>query len=167
MEVGLKQRLLALMKKPAQNTFEEFGERFREASHKAGKDQYLVPYFIASHPGSGLEEMIELAQFLKKNGYRPRQVQDFIPTPGTPATCMWWTGIEPNAMKHVWVERKMRNKRKQKALMQYWIPENATLVREALREAGRTDLIGRKHNALVPRAEKAKRPRGRPRHGRS
>jgi uncharacterized radical SAM protein YgiQ len=140
---------LRLMKKPGIDVYVEFEERFKQASDKAKKEQYLVPYFVSSHPGCDVKSAVNLAEFLKARNLRPRQVQDFIPTPGTPATCMWWTGVEPHTMKTVWVERKMRNKRKQKALMQYWMPENSTLVREALHEADRKDLIGRKHDSLA------------------
>jgi uncharacterized radical SAM protein YgiQ len=143
---------LRLMKKPGVDVYVEFEERFKKASERANKEQYLVPYFVSSHPGCDGKSAVNLGEFLKARNLRPRQVQDFIPTPGTPATCMWWTGVEPHSMKDVWVEKKMRNKRKQKALMQYWKPENEVLVREALREAERTDLIGRKANSLVPPA---------------
>ena len=143
---------LRLMKKPGVDVYVEFEERFQKASERANKEQYLVPYFVSSHPGCDGKSAVNLGEFLKARNLRPRQVQDFIPTPGTPATCMWWTGVEPHSMKDVWVEKKMRNKRKQKALMQYWKPENEVLVREALREAGRTDLIGRKANSLAPPA---------------
>jgi uncharacterized radical SAM protein YgiQ len=141
---------LYLMKKPGIDIYLDFEKRFRAASEKAGKEQYLVPYFVSSHPGCTMDSAIGLGEFLKERNQRPQQVQDFIPTPGTPATCMWWTGIEPHAMSEVFVEKKMRNKRKQKALMQYWLPDNAPLVREALRESGREDLIGSGHRALVP-----------------
>ena len=109
---------------------------------------------VSSHPGCDTKNAVNLAEFLKARNLRPRQVQDFIPTPGTPATCMWWTGVEPHSMKTVWVEKKMRNKRKQKALMQYWMPQNEGLVREALHDAGRQDLIGRGRDALVPHADR-------------
>ena len=141
---------LRLMKKPGVDVYVDFEKRFKEASKKAGKEQYLVPYFVSSHPGCDTKNAVNLAEFLKARNLRPRQVQDFIPTPGTPATCMWWTGIEPHSMKEVWVETKMRSKKKQKALLQYWRPENETLVREALRDAGRTDLIGHGKKALAP-----------------
>ena len=140
---------LYLMKKPGVDVYVDFERRFNEASQRAGKEQYLVPYFVSSHPGCELDGAVKLAEFLVARKLRPRQVQDFIPTPGTPATCMWWTGIEPVSGTRVRVERKMRNKRKQKALMQYWMPENADLVREALTEAGRTDLVGHGRHALV------------------
>ena len=142
--------VLALMKKPAQHTFEEFGEIFKEASRKAGKDQYLVPYFIASHPGSGIEEMVELAQFLKKNGYRPEQVQDFIPAPMDIATCMFYTGIDPTTMKPVKVARYPSDRAPQRALLQFFMPENYQSVRRSLEKIGREDLIGDGPECLIP-----------------
>jgi len=140
---------LYLMKKPGVDVYVDFEQRFAKASEKAGKEQYLVPYFVSSHPGCDMDSAVHLAEFLAARNLRPRQVQDFIPTPGTPATCMWWTGIEPQTMHVVRVERKMRNKRKQKALMQYWMPDNEELVREALAETGRQDLVGWSKQALV------------------
>jgi uncharacterized radical SAM protein YgiQ len=140
---------LRLMKKPGLDVYLEFEQRFETASRRAGKEQYLVPYFVSSHPGCEMDGAVELAEFLKARNLRPRQVQDFIPTPGTPATCMWWTGIDPLTLERVWVERSLRQKRKQKALMQHFLPENQDLVREALAETGRTDLIGRHPKALV------------------
>ena len=140
---------LYLMKKPGVDVYVDFERRFAKASARADKEQYLVPYFVSSHPGCDMKSAVHLAEFLKARNLRPRQVQDFIPTPGTPATCMWWTGIEPSSLRQVWVERKIRNKRKQKALMQYWMPESAPLVREALRESGRADLVGYGREALI------------------
>ena len=143
-------RVLALMKKPAQHTFEEFAERFEAASKRAGKEQYLVPYFIASHPGSTVEDMIELAVFLKQRGYRPRQVQDFIPAPMDVATCMYWTGLNPHSMKPVETAKKLRDRKVQRALLQFFAPENYFTVREALVQAGREDLVGDGPECLVP-----------------
>ena len=140
---------LRLMKKPGMDTYLEFEDRFQEASERAGKEQYLVPYFVSSHPGCEQDAAVRIAEFLEARRLRPQQVQDFIPTPGTPATCMWWTGIDPTRMKPVFVETKMRNKRKQRAMLQWWKPENAPLVRELLRESGRTDLVGSHEGALV------------------
>ena len=135
--------VLALMKKPPINNFSQFERLFKKASAKAGKPkQYLVPYFIASHPGSGLNEMIDLALFLKRNGYRPDAVQDFIPAPFDIATCMWYTGIDPFTKKPVQIARGLRDRRLQRALMQFFKPENYFEVRAALIEAGRADLIG-------------------------
>jgi uncharacterized radical SAM protein YgiQ len=143
-------RVLARMKKPAQHTFEEFEERFREASERAGKDQYLVPYFIASHPGSEVEDMIELAVFLKQRGYKPRQVQDFIPAPMDIATCMYHTGIDPLTMKPVDTARRLKDRQTQRALLQFFAPENYFVVRKALLDHGRRDLIGNGKLCLIP-----------------
>ncbi|MCG3135647.1 MAG: hypothetical protein HMLKMBBP_03369 [Planctomycetes bacterium] len=142
--------VLSLMKKPSAAVFDRFAAAFDRASAKAGKEQYLVPYYIAGHPGSGVKEMIELAVFLKARGYRPRQVQDFIPAPMDIATCMWWTGIDPLTMKPVATARKLRDRQTQRALMQFFKPENWFLVRDALLEAGRRDLIGGGPQCLIP-----------------
>jgi uncharacterized radical SAM protein YgiQ len=144
------EKVLSLMKKPATSTFDEFATKFHEASRKAGKEQYLIPYFIASHPGSDVAEMIELAEFLKQRGYRPRQVQDFIPAPMDIATCMYWTGLDPMTMKPVETVRKLKDREVQRALMQYFKPENWFVVRKALLEAGRKDLIGSGPKCLIP-----------------
>ncbi len=142
---------LSLMKKPSIENFEKFAKGFKDASARVGKPkQYLVPYFIASHPGSDLNAMIDLAIFLKRNGYRPDQVQDFIPAPFDIATCMYHTGIEPMTRKPVHVDKHLRNRKLQRALMQFFKPENYFQVREALEQAGRTDLIGRGCDALIP-----------------
>ena len=143
--------VLSAMKKPPQRTFEDFQEKFRAATARAKKDQYLVPYFIASHPGSGVAEMIELAIFLKQNGYRPRQVQDFIPAPMDVATCMWHTGLDPMSMRPVAVAKRLRDRLVQRALMQFFVPENWFTVRRALVDAGRADLIGSGRDCLIPR----------------
>jgi uncharacterized radical SAM protein YgiQ len=146
----VSERVLMLMKKPPHHTFDEFAKRFRKASKKVGKEQYLVPYFIASHPGSTVEDMIELAVFLKQRGYKPRQVQDFIPAPMDIATCMYHTGLDPMTMKPVDTVHKLRDRVVQRALMQFFKPENYFVVRKALIEAGRKDLIGRGRLCLIP-----------------
>jgi uncharacterized radical SAM protein YgiQ len=146
----VSEKVLGLMKKPANESFDEFATNFAAASKRAGKEQYLVPYFIASHPGSGTAEMIELAVFLKQRGYRPRQVQDFIPAPMDIATCMYWTGLDPLTMQPVETVKKLRDRETQRALMQYFKPENWFTVRRALLEAGREDLIGSGPLALIP-----------------
>jgi hypothetical protein len=138
------------MKKPSSASFESFARKFDEASARAGKEQYLVPYFIASHPGSGVREMIDLAIFLKKSGYRPRQVQDFIPAPMDVATCMYWTGLDPMTMKPVDTVKKLQDRKTQRALMQFFQPENWFQVHHALVEAGRRDLIGSGPACLIP-----------------
>jgi uncharacterized radical SAM protein YgiQ len=142
--------VLNYMKKPPQHTFEEFAARFKETSQQCGKEQYLVPYFISSHPGSGLNEMIDLALQLKKDGYRPRQVQDFIPAPMDVATCMYHTGLDPHTMTEVTVARRLKDRQEQRALLQYFKPENWQAVRDALRKVGREELIGDRPECLIP-----------------
>jgi Domain of unknown function (DUF3362) len=140
-----------LMKKPAVDNFGTFARDFQKASQAAGKPkQYIVPYFIASHPGSDLHAMIDLAVFLKRNGYRPDQVQDFIPAPFDVATCMYYTGIDPFSGKEVYIARQLKDRKIQRALLQFFKPENYFEVRKALEEAGRTDLIGSGCDALIP-----------------
>ncbi|PYN34722.1 MAG: YgiQ family radical SAM protein [Candidatus Rokuibacteriota bacterium] len=143
-------RVLALMKKPGHREFETFAGKFRRASERAGKEQYLVPYFIASHPGSGVDDMIELAVFLKKHGYRPRQVQDFIPAPMDIATCIYYTGVDPLSMTPVDTVKKLRDRQTQRALMQFFEPRNWFVVHKALVDAGRRDLIGSAKSCLIP-----------------
>jgi len=142
--------VLALMKKPSHGEFETFAGKFRRASARAGKEQYLVPYFIASHPGSRVEDMIELAVFLKTHGYRPRQVQDFIPAPMDIATCIYHTGIDPLTMTPVDTVKKLRDRQTQRALMQFFEPRNWFVVHKALVDAGRRDLIGSAKHCLIP-----------------
>jgi len=143
--------VLETMKKPVIDNFSTFAEDFQKASLAAGKPrQSLVPYFIASHPGSDLHAMIDLALFLKRNGYRPDQVQDFIPAPFDVATCMFYTGMDPFTKKPVHVARDLRDRKLQRALMQFFKPENWFTVREALIEAGRPDLIGSGCDCLIP-----------------
>lgn len=143
--------VLRLMKKPSVESFEIFANQFQEASRKGGKPkQSLVPYFIASHPGSDLNAMIDLAVFLKRNGYRPDQVQDFIPAPFDVATCMYHTGIDPFTKKKVPVAKHLGERKLQRALLQFFKPENYFEVREALERAGRRDLIGNHCHALIP-----------------
>ncbi len=147
-------RVTRLMGKPGVEVFEDFARRYAETNRRIGKEQYLVPYFMSSHPGSGLQEAVELAEFLRDTGYRPEQVQDFIPTPGTLSTCMYYTGKHPLSGEAVYVPREEREKLLQRALMQYWMPQNYSMVREALIQAGRRDLIGRGKKCLVPWEER-------------
>ena len=142
--------VLELMKKPGVDDFVKFDEAFQAASRRVGKRQYTVPYFIASHPGSGLEEMIELAVFLKRQGYRPDQVQDFIPSPFDIAACMYHTGLDPMTGEPVKVAKGMRDRRTQRALLQFFKPENWFEVKRALDEAGRQDLVGAGCDCLIP-----------------
>ncbi len=142
--------VLDYMRKPSDDDFEDFTARFTQESQRAGKKQYIVPYFIASHPGSDLDAMIHLAVFLKQNGYRPDQVQDFIPAPMDVATAMYYTGIDPFTKKPVYIARKAHDRAMQRALMQFFKPENYFEVRRALQEAGRQDLIGDGCDSLIP-----------------
>ena len=143
-------RVLGLMKKPEADDFVAFDRAFKKASKKAGKNQHLVPYYIASHPGSDLDAMIDLAVFLKRNGYKPDQVQDFIPSPFDIAACMYYTGLDPMTMKPVHVARHMNDRRFQRVLLQFFKPENYFSVRAALVRAKRTDLIGDGCDCLIP-----------------
>ncbi len=144
--------VLNKMKKPGVESYDRFATMFQCASEDAGKEQHLVPYYISGHPGSTLEAMIELALHLKRQGVRPRQVQDFIPTPMSMATAMYWTGLDPFTAKPVYTATVLADKRKQKALLLYWDPAHHDLAREALVDAGRRDLIGSGASALVPPA---------------
>ncbi len=143
-------RVLDCMGKPHINVYEKFKKRFYELTEKAGKKQFLVPYLMSSHPGSTINDAIELSLFLKKEGMHPEQVQDFYPTPGTVSTCMFYTGLDPMTMKSVYVPRTPQEKAEQRALLQYYRPENRRFVISALKKAGRTDLIGYGKNCLVP-----------------
>jgi uncharacterized radical SAM protein YgiQ len=142
--------VLMKMRKPSNDDFELFAAEFDRESKKAGKKQYIVPYFIASHPASDLDAMIHLAVFLKQNGYKPDQVQDFIPAPFDVATAMYYTGIDPFTKKPVHIARHLRDRKLQRALMQFFKPENYFEVREALQQAKRTDLIGDGCDSLIP-----------------
>ena len=141
--------VLGCMGKPEFGVYEGFRSKFFEITKKLGKEQYLVPYLMSSHPGSTLNDAIELALCLKKNGYAPEQVQDYYPTPGTASTVMYYTGINPLNMKKVYVATDYHEKQLQRALLQFNRPQNADLVREALTKAGRTDLIGNGKDCLV------------------
>jgi uncharacterized radical SAM protein YgiQ len=147
-----KQEVLDRMKKPGIESYERFAEGFRCASEAAGKEQYLVPYFISGHPGSTLRDMVDLAVYLKQRGMRPRQVQDFIPTPMSMAACMYHTGLDPFTRRPVYTAKDLREKRLQKALLLYWDPAHHDEAREALIKAGRADLIGTRPRCLVPPA---------------
>ena len=160
--------VLDRMKKPAIESYERFAEQFSCASEASGKDQYLVPYFISGHPGSTLKDMVGLALWVKEHGYRPRQIQDFIPTPMSMATSMYHTGLDPFTGKPVYTAKDMREKRLQKALLLYWDSAHHDEAREALVLAGRSDLIGTRPSCLVPPASgkgslpRHMRARGRP-----
>jgi uncharacterized radical SAM protein YgiQ len=144
------EKVLDKMKKPGVETYERFADMFACASEKTGREQHLVPYYISGHPGSTMEAMIELALYLKKKGLRPRQVQDFIPTPMSMATSMYYTGLDPFSREPVYTAKTLHEKRMQKALLQYWDPAQHDLARQALLSARRADLIGPKPHQLVP-----------------
>ena len=138
------------MGKPSVEVYDRFREKYARLNEECGLKQFMVPYLMSSHPGSTPADAIELAIFLKKEGMKPEQVQDFYPTPGTASTCMFYTGIDPYTMEKVYVPRTSEEKAQQRALLQYFRPENHALVREALRKAGRADLIGSGKDCLVP-----------------
>ena len=151
--------VLRCMGKPDFSVYERFRKKFFELTKAIGKEQYLVPYLMSSHPGSTLDEAIELAVCLKRDHYAPEQVQDYYPTPGTASTVMYYTGYNPLDMKPVYVATEYHDKQLQRALLQYNKKENAPLVREALRKAGREDLIGYGENCLVRPEGGAQKPR--------
>lgn len=138
-----------LMGKADKSVYERFLRAYRQVNKQLGKEQYLVPYFMSGHPGCGLPEAIELAEFIRDMGYNPEQVQDFIPTPGSLSTCMYYTGINPLSGEKVYVPRSIKEKALQRALLQYRNPKNHRLVYEALQKAGRKDLIGYDAKCLV------------------
>ncbi len=142
--------VLAAMGKSGSRVYETFRRRFEETNRRLGLKQYLIPYFIASHPGSDLSAAIELAQYIKKTGFVPDQVQDFYPTPGTLSTAMYYTGLDPRTMEPIYVPRGERERKLQRALLQFDKRENWPLVLEALQAAGREDLIGRGPDCLIP-----------------
>jgi len=142
-------RVLALMGKPPHAVYDAFAKRWSAINTELNLKQYIVPYFIASHPGSELADAVELAEYLRDSGFVPDQVQDFYPTPGTLATAMYRSGLNPLTMEPVHVARGAKERSYQRALLQYNKPENRALVLEALRLAGRTDLIGRGPKCLV------------------
>ena len=135
-------RVLKNMRKPDSRVFDRFSDKYRVINRKLGKKQFMVPYFISSHPGSSLQDAVELALYMKKTGYMPDQVQDFYPTPGTLATCMYHTEMDPFTMKKVYVAKSYEEKKMQRALMHFHKKENRNTVKAALKKAGREDLIG-------------------------
>ncbi len=142
-------QVLSLMGKPQNSVYEEFTRQFHKMNDRLGKKQYLVPYLMSSHPGSTLKEAVELAEYCRDLGYMPEQVQDFYPTPSTLSTCMYYTGLDPRTMKPVYVPKSPHEKAMQRALIQYRDPKLYDLVEEALRKAGRTDLIGYGPKCLI------------------
>ena len=142
--------VLTLMGKPKNVVYEQFKSAYTAMNKRLGLKQYLVPYLMSSHPGSGLKEAVALAEYVRDLGYMPEQVQDFYPTPGTISTCMFYTGLDPRTMKPVYVPRDLKEKQMQRALIQYRNPENYETVKRALKKAGRGDLIGFGAQCLIP-----------------
>lgn len=142
--------VLDKMGKPRKELYLKFVEKFKEKNEEFGMKQFIVPYLMSSHPGSDLNAAIELACYLKKIHYTPKQVQDFYPTPGTPATCMYYTGLDPKTMRPVYVAKTYEEKAMQRALMQFTYPQNYDLVYKALKKAGRLDLVGNSPKCLIP-----------------
>lgn len=152
--------VLAKMGKPRREVYDAFAAKYKAINEKLGMKQYLVPYLMSSHPGSTVRDAVELAEYLRDIGHQPEQVQDFYPTPGTMSTCMYYTGLDPRDMKPVYVPRTPHEKAMQRALLQFKNPANYDLVCEALRLAGRDDLIGFHPKALVPPRRMERAPRG-------
>jgi len=145
----VSERVLQLMNKPSIELYKEFEDKFYKINKEIKKDQYAVPYFISSHPGSTIKDAIELAEFIRDLGYIPEQVQDFYPTPGTLSTCMYYTGLDPRTMKKIHIPNSFHEKRLQRALLQYNKAYNYKYVKEALLSEGRYDLIGKSKDALI------------------
>ncbi len=153
--------VLGYMGKPSIQVYNQFKKRYFELTKSFGKEQYLVPYLMSSHPGSTVKDAIELALYLKQSGYAPEQVQDFYPTPGTASTVMFYTGLDPFTMKKVYVATDYQEKKMQRALLQWNRKENHEIIRIALRKAGREDLIGYGEGCLVP-SDRSQKPTGAP-----
>lgn len=142
-------KVLEKMGKPENSVYRAFTKKYEQMNRKLNKDQYLVPYLMSSHPGSTLKEAIALAEYLRDIGHMPEQVQDFYPTPSTISTCMYYTGVDPRDMSKVYVPKNPHEKAMQRALIQYRDPKNYDLVLEALKKAGRMDLVGYDRHCLI------------------
>ena len=153
--------VLDAMGKPHIGAYEKFQEKYQRLNQKYGKNQFLVPYLMSSHPGSTLAAAIALAQWLNKTGRQPEQVQDFYPTPGTLSTCMYHTGLDPRTMEEIYVPKSPHEKELQRALLQWKRPEKRRLIMEALHKAGRTDLIGYGPECLLRPSRTGEKPAGR------
>ena len=145
----ISDNVLKLMGKPESSVYEAFINKYRKVNNLTGKEQYLVPYLMSSHPGSTMKDAIALAEYIRDIGYMPEQVQDFYPTPSTISTCMYYTGVDPRNMEKVYVPRNPHEKAMQRALIQYRKPENYDLVKEALIKGHREDLIGFSEKCLI------------------
>ncbi len=158
--------VLAAMGKSGWPVYRRFGKLYQETNEKIGKRQYLVPYFIAAHPGSTMKDAIALAEAMRDEGWQPEQVQLFIPTPGSRSTCMYYCGMDPRTMEYIYIPRSDKERNAQRALLQFRDPKNWPVVRQALLEAGRSDLIGKSKQCLVPPGDVAggwtgtKKPQG-------
>jgi radical SAM superfamily enzyme YgiQ (UPF0313 family) len=141
--------VLSKMGKPSRAVYDRFVEKYKRINKQLGKEQYLVPYLMSSHPGSTLKEAVELAEYLRDLGYMPEQVQDFYPTPSTMSTVMYYAEVDPRDLKPVYVCKNPHEKAMQRALIQYRNPKNYELVKEALMKAGREDLIGFDKKCLI------------------
>jgi len=146
----ISDKVLKLMGKPTRNVYDSFVKKYYDINKKIHKKQFLVPYLMSSHPGSDLKAAIELAQYIKKMGYTPEQVQDFYPTPGSLSTTMYYTGLNPLTGEKVYIPKEQKEKSMQRALLQFAIPDNYDLVKEALLKAHREDLIGNGPDCLIP-----------------
>ena len=151
-------KVLRYMGKPSNGVYESFVNKYRAINERLGRKQFLVPYFISGHPGSTLDDAIELALYIKRLGYTPEQVQQFIPVPGTLSTCMYYTGLDPRDMKPLYVARTEKEQELQRALLQFALPKNRPLVEEALRKAGRSDLIGYERDCLITPSRSSSQP---------
>ena len=147
-------QVLDRMGKPHFEVYRKFAKEFYGITEEIGKKQFLVPYLMSSHPGSTVNDAIELSLFLKKEHLHPEQVQDFYPTPGTISTCIFYTGLDPYTLEKVYVPRTPEEKALQRALLQYFRPENHDIVEQALIRAGRTDLIGNSPSCLIRPSQK-------------
>lgn len=156
----IDRKVLKHMQKPGGKIYKDFVKSFYDVNKVIGKEQYIVPYLMSSHPGSTIESAIVLAEYLRDIKYTPEQVQDFYPTPGTLSTCMYHTGLDPLTMKSVYVPKSMKEKKMQRALLQYKNPKNYDLVYEALKSAGREDLIGSSKQCLIKDKQSGQKNKG-------
>lgn len=145
----ISDNVLKYMGKPGVDVYNRFCEKYTRINRELGKEQYIVPYLMSSHPGSTMKDAVKLAEYLRDHHMNPEQVQDFYPTPGSLSTCMYYTGIDPRTMQNVYVPRKYEEKQMQRALLQYKRPENHSLVYSALKRAGRLDLVGSGEKCLI------------------
>lgn len=152
-------QVLSMMGKPENKVYQAFADKYKRINQQIGKNQYLVPYLMSSHPGSTMKEAIELAEYLRDLGYMPEQVQDFYPTPSTISTCMYYTGVDPRDMKPVYIPKNPHEKAMQRALIQYRNPKNYHLVMEALKQEDRMDLVGFEKHCLIRPRQTAKEKR--------